>query len=35
MDYKKETIRLIEKLQDEKILKYIYSLLKTLLKGWS
>lgn len=35
MDYKKETINLIEKIQDEKVLKYIYSFIKTFLKGWS
>lgn len=34
MDYKKMIIELLENIQDEKIIEYLYGLIKGLIKKW-
>lgn len=34
MDYKKMIIELLDNVQDEKIIEYLYGLIKGLIKKW-
>lgn len=34
MDYKKMIIELLDNIQDEKIIEYLYGLIKGLIKKW-